>query len=143
MTLMPANFDALVGSYSGEGAWIDITGKSKRYRVQQSIQFKGDELTLAYAHDFFAEGSFTRGAFEFRRQGDCLCDVFMGGKAMGKGYMFGDYFHYFIKSGEIYVQASYQVTPVGLAVNGSSSSNSEGNFIAWHETLSRGLARTS
>jgi hypothetical protein len=41
-----AAFEALLGSYFGAGVWIDITGKSKRYRIQQSIEFKGDELTL-------------------------------------------------------------------------------------------------
>jgi len=129
------NFGLLPGTYVGDGAWTDIAGESKPYRVTQTVSIESNDITVEYAHDFYEEGTATSGVFVFQRQADALLRVFMKGAALGNGYMFGDYLHYYIKVGEIFVQASYQLTPSGLLVNGSSSSNAQGRFIAWHEEL--------
>jgi len=126
---------SLPGTYVGVGAWIDIAGESKPYRVIQSISVASNEFTVEYAHDFFEEGRATSGAFVFQRPTDALLRVLMKGAALGNGYMFGNYLHYYVKVGDIYVQVSYQITSNGLLVNGSSSSNAQGRFIAWHEDL--------
>lgn len=130
-------FDSLPGTYVGEGAWIDITGESKPYRVTQSISVSSNDITVEYAHDFYEEGTATSGNFVFERQAEALLRVFMKGTAVGNGYMFGDHLHYYIKAGDIFVQVSYQMTSTGLLVNGSSSSNAQGRFIAWHEDLTK------
>jgi hypothetical protein len=136
-SLPSPEYAALAGIFVGLGAWIDITGESKPYRVTQTVSLTSNELTVEYAHDFYEEGTATSGAFIFQRQTDALLRVLMKGAALGNGYMFGDYLHYYIKVGDVYVQASYQITSSGLLVNGSSSSNAQGRFIAWHEELRR------
>lgn len=128
---------SLPGTYVGEGAWIDIAGDSKSYRVNQTVSVTSNDITVEYSHDFFEEGTATSGVFVFQRQTDALLRIFGKGAPLGNGYVFGNYLHYYIKVGEIFVQASYQVTPSGLSVNGSSSSNAQGRFIAWHEDLRR------
>lgn len=137
MTLPVPDLHLLVGIYEGVGRWIDIAGDAKPYRVHQSVTFNGDELSVEYAHHFDKEGTATSGRFAFRRLGESLFEVKMAGNPAGHGYMFGSYFHFHLKVGEIFVQTSYEVTPSGLAVNGSSTSNSQGRYIAWHEALMR------
>lgn len=129
--------DSFLGTYSGAGAWIDDAGESKPYGVHQSISISERGLTVDYTHDFYQEGSTTSGAFVLQRQGVSLLKVFMGGSALGHGYVFANYLHYYVKVGEVFVQAGYLVSPAGLEVNGSSSSNAQGRFIAWHESLQR------
>jgi len=128
---------ALPGKYTGVGAWIDIAGESKPYRINQTIVLADNILTLEYTHDFFEEGTSISGVFLFERQGDCLFRVSMKDSPVGNGYMFGGYLHYYIKVGDIFVQASYQVSSAGMHVNGSSTSNVKGRFIAWHESLEK------
>ena len=128
---------SLPGTYVGDGAWIDIAGESKPYRVTQTISIASNDISVEYAHEFHEEGTATSGVFVFQRQGESLFRVLMKGVELGHGYMFGDYLHYYIKTGDKFVQASYQRTPSGLLVNGSSSSNAQGRFIAWHEELSK------
>lgn len=135
LNLPPADFGSLPGTYVGDGVWTDIAEDSKSYRVSQSISILKSEISVEYTHDFYEEGTSKSGVFVFQRQAGALLRVFMKGAAVGNGYMFGDYLHYYIKVGEIYVQASYRRTASGLLVNGSSSSNSKGRFIAWHEDL--------
>ena len=135
--LPPADFASLAGTYFGDGAWTDIAGESKPYRVTQTIALSTNDITVEYAHDFYEEGRVTSGIINFERQSSALLRVYMKGAAMGNGYMFGAYLHYYIKVGDIFVQASYQTSSYGLLVNGSSSSNAQGRFIAWHEDLNR------
>jgi len=136
-TLPLPDLEALPGTYVGVGAWIDIAGESKPYRVTQTISVASNDITVEYAHDFYEEGTATSGVFVFQRQTGALLRVLMKGVAVGNGYMFGGYLHYYVKVGEIHVQVSYQITSSGLSVNGSSSSNAQGRFIAWHEDLRR------
>jgi len=135
LCLPSPDFDSLLGTYVGDGAWTDIAGESKPYRVKQTISIASNDITVEYAHNFYEEGTATSGAFVFKRQQDSLLRVFMNGAALGNGYIFGDYLHYYVKVGDIFVQASYQAMSSGLLVNGSSSSNAQGRFIAWHEEL--------
>ncbi len=135
LDLPPAQFGSLPGTYIGDGKWTDVAGESKSYRITQSISVADSEISVMYTHDFHEEGTSNSGEFLFQRQAGALLRVFMKGAAVGNGYMFGDYLHYYIKVGEIYVQASYRTVSSGLLVNGSSSSNSRGRFIAWHEDL--------
>lgn len=137
MTVPQAQLAHMIGTYAGEGAWIDVEGDSKPYRVQQVIAWDGEALNVDYTHDFYQENSVTSGSFRFERHGDTLLKVFMKGNPLGMGYVFGEYLHYHLKVGEIFVQASYQATAGGLSVNGSSTSNSQGRYVAWHEALTR------
>ena len=137
MTQKPKALDAFCGKYSGEGAWTDIGGASKRYRVSQSVSREGEKLLVKYTHEFFEEGSTTSGEFVF----DFVCPpIFattMKGAVVGNGYVFDDYLHFNIRTGEMFVEASYERAGKGLRVRGSSTSNSQGLFIAWSEVLER------
>ena len=135
--LPTAEVDSLLGTFVGEGAWTDIAGDSKPYRITQTISLSGNDISVEFAHDFYEEGTAASGVFVFQRERESLLRVFMKSVAVGNGYMFGDYLHYYLKVGDIFVQASYQSTSSGLSVNGSSSSNAQGRFIAWHEDLKR------
>lgn len=137
MTLPVPAFNLLVGDFEGVGRWIDIVGDTKPYRVRQSIAFDGDEIRVEYIHEFHEEGTTTSGAFAFRPQNGPLFEVRLNGDPVGHGYMFGSYVHFHLRVGEIFVQTSYDVTPTGLTVNGSSTSNSQGRYVAWHEALVR------
>src|SRR5690348_7143175 len=97
LNLPPADFSSLPGTYVGDGMWTDIAGESKSYRVSQSISIVNGEITVEYTHDFHEEGTSQSGAFVFQRQAGALLRVFMKGAAVGNGYMFGDYLHYYIK----------------------------------------------
>src|SRR5262245_154220 len=116
LRLPSPDFGSLPGTYVGDGAWTDIAGESKPYRVTQTISIASNGITVEYAHDFYEEGTATSGVFILQRQADALLRVFMKGAALGNGYMFGDYLHYYIKVGDNFVQASYQMTSSGLLV---------------------------
>jgi len=131
------DIDALCGSYSGSGAWIDEAGESKPYRVRQSISRSDQDVMVDYTHEFYEEGSTTSGTFVLQPHGANLLKVFMSGKQTGHGFVFARYLHYYLKVGEIFVQVSYQASATGLDVHGSSSSNAQGRFIAWYECLRR------
>lgn len=94
-------------------------------------------MRVDYTHEFHEEGSTTSGVFVLQPHGANLLKVFMSGKQAGDGYVFARYLHYYLKVGEIFVQVSYQASETGLDVHGSSSSNAQGRFIAWHERLRR------
>ena len=64
-----------------------------------------------------------------------LFRVDVSGTPVGNGYLFGDLCHYHMKFGEKFVEVSYRSGAGELAVFGSSSTNAEGNYIAWTETL--------
>jgi hypothetical protein len=137
MPTPPPDISSLCGSYSGSGSWVDEAGESKPYRVRQSISRSEQGVIVDYTHEFYEEGSTTSGAFVLQPHGTNLLQVFMNGKQMGHGYAFAGYLHYYLKVGEIFVQVSYQASATGLDVHGSSSSNAQGRFIAWHESLRR------
>ncbi len=137
MTLPVPDLNRLAGDYQGSGRWIDIAGDTKPYLVRQSIAIDGDDLVVEYTHDFHEEGTVTSGSFVFRRQGRSLFEVRMKDAPVGNGYVFGSYLHFHLKVSGLFVQTSYDVTPIGLAVKGSSTSNSQGRYVAWHEALVR------
>ena len=137
MNLPEPELNLLPGTFEGSGGWIDIVGDAKPYRVRQTIARDGDDLTVDYVHDFIEEGTTTSGLFVFRRTVGFLFEVLMLGNVVGNGYMFGPHLHFHLKVGERFVQTSYEVTPTELAVNGSSTSNSQGRYVAWHEALVR------
>lgn len=51
--------------------------------------------------------------------------------------MFGDICHYHMKFGDKFVEVTDRTGDGELSVFGSSSTNAEGNYIAWRETLRR------
>ncbi len=61
----------------------------------------------------------------------------VAGAPVGNGYVFGGVCHYHMKLGEKFVEVTYVSRPDSVEVFGSSSTNAEGNYIAWNETLRR------
>jgi hypothetical protein len=69
-----------------------------------------------------------------------LFRVDVAGAPVGNGYVFGEVSHYHMKFGDKHVEVSYRAAGDRLEVFGSSSTNAEGLYIAWTETL-RATAR--
>ena len=132
-----SSLDPLVGTFTGEGRWVDIAGDSKPYRIRQSTTREGNRLVVRYAHEFFEEGNTIAGEIEFDFVSGSIFSVRMKGAHMGHGYLFQPYLHFNLKVGEIFVETSYELGASGLQVRGSSTSNAQGRFIAWHETLAK------
>ncbi len=129
--------DVFSGNYEGSGAWIDIAGESKKYSVAQRIDVDGNKMKVVYTHDFYQENSKTSGEFVFEFSSETIFKVNMGGKTVGNGYVFGRYLHYHIQFGEVYVEVSYQADGEAILAHGSSTKNSQGNYIAWFESLKK------
>jgi hypothetical protein len=126
----------LTGQYTGSGTWHDWVGKSQAYRVVQTNRDDGDHFDIAFRHDF-DDGSVTEANFRMTWITPQLFEVAIGGKCVGKGYLLAGCCHYYLQVGAAFVEASYRVTDSGLVVHGSSTTNAEGHFIAWHEELVR------
>jgi hypothetical protein len=123
------------GQYTGQGAWWDIDGQSKQYRVVQTILPEPTKLVVKYQHEFFQEGTATAGEFSFEFATQQICVVKLNGAEVGNGYLFDNYLHFNIRVGDIFVETSYERTDQGIVVRGSSTSNAQGKFIAWSEVL--------
>ena len=125
-----------MGTYEGTGAWYDSSGQSSSYRIRQSNTPSVDGFEIAFKHDF-EYGTVVDARFRLIRIAPNLFRVETNGAAIGNGYVFGGYCHYHLKPGAAFVEASYRASGDTLDVFGSSSTNAEGNYIAWAETLRR------
>ena len=128
--------EPFMGTYEGTGAWHDSVGKSSGYRIRQTNAPHPDGFEIAFKHDF-DDGTVVDARFVMIRIAPNLYRVEVNGAAIGNGYVFGGYCHYHLKPGAAFVEASYRANGDDLEVFGSSSSNAEGNYIAWTETLRR------
>jgi hypothetical protein len=126
----------VAGRFEGSGTWHDAAGKSQTYRVVQTNEGDSEGFRILFKHEF-EDGTSTEADFRMKWITPCLFDLLTAGKAAGKGYVLGDCCHYYLQAGPAYVEASYHVTSTGLRVFGSSTTNAEGNFIAWEEELER------
>lgn len=127
----------LTGRFIGEGTWIDVTGETKRYRVDMNIAASDGGLDVVYTHDFFEEGNVTTSEVGLRPiTGTPLFETWMGGARVGHGHFFGTSLNYHLQFGDVFIEVSYTATASrGLIVRGSSSRNRQGRYIAWHEDL--------
>jgi hypothetical protein len=128
--------DSFIGTYEGEGAWYDSSGKSAGYRVRQTNVPTADGFDIAFKHDF-DDGTVVDATFRLIWIAPNLFRVETAGTPIGNGYAFDGYCHYHLNPGSAFVEASYRASGDGLQVFGSSSTNAEGNYIAWTETLRR------
>ena len=124
------------GTFDGVGAWYDSTGKSATYKIHQSNVATADGFEVAFEHDF-DDGSVVEARFTMSWIAPNLFRVDVSGAPVGNGYVFGEICHYHMKFGDKFVEVSYHRGTKGLDVFGSSSTNAEGNYIAWRETLNR------
>ena len=127
---------SFVGTFSGTGMWHDAAGKSAGYRIRQTNVATAKGCEVAFRHDF-DDGSVVEATFSLVRLVPHLFRVDISGAPVGNGYMFGDSCHYHMKLGDKFVEVTYRTADGELSVFGSSSTNAEGNYIAWHETLHR------
>ena len=125
-----------VGRFSGTGMWHDAAGKSAGYRVHQTNQGAAKRLEISFRHDF-DDGSVVEAHVTLTGVVPQLLRVDISGAPVGNGYMFGDICHYHMKFGDKFVEVTYRTVDDGLLVFGSSSTNAEGNYTAWRETLHR------
>ena len=130
------NVEAICGSFEGTGTWHDAAGKSMAYTVKQTNRLITDGFEIEFKHDF-ADGSKTDAHFLMMWITPHLFQVRIGNNVVGNGYCIGNSCNYHIKAGEAFVEVSYRPDGQRLEVNGSSTKNAEGNYIAWHERLGR------
>ena len=130
------NVEAICGTYEGSGTWHDSAGKSMTYTVIQTNRVTADGFEVEFKHDF-EDASKTDARLVMTWITPHLFQVRMADNAVGNGYCIGNSCSYHIKTGEIFVEVSYRPEAQNLEVNGSSTKNSEGNYIAWHERLRR------
>jgi hypothetical protein len=128
--------DTFVGTFEGTGAWHDAAGKSMAYRIRQTNTATPDGFEIAFTHNF-DDGTVVDARFSMVWIAPSLFRVDVAGAPVGNGYVFDTCCHYHLKMGERFVEASYRSTPDGLEVFGSSTTNAEGLYIAWTETLRR------
>ena len=127
---------SFVGTFSGTGMWHDAAGKSAGYRIRQTNSATTEGLEVAFRHDF-DDGSVVQAKFSLAWLVPHLFRVDISGAPVGNGYMFGDICHYHMKFGDKFVEVTYRTGDDELSVFGASSTNADGNYIAWQETLRR------
>lgn len=128
----------LIGAFDGSGAWYDSAGKSGTYRIRQTNVSTADGFEVAFKHDF-DDATVVEARLTMTWIAPHLFRVDVAGATVGNGYVFEQVCHYHMKFGDKLVEVSYVTSGDGVEVFGSSSSNAEGNYIAWKETL-RGTA---
>jgi hypothetical protein len=127
------------GTFDGTGAWYDSAGKSATYTIHQTNVATTEGFEVAFKHDF-DDGSVVEARFTMGWIAPNLFRVDVSGAAVGNGYVFDGVCHYHMKFGDKFVEVSYHTGAKGLEVFGSSSTNAEGNYIAWRESLHRRAA---
>ena len=128
--------EGLIGAFDGSGAWYDSAGKSATYRITQTNASSADGFEMAFKHDF-DDGTVIDARFRMTWIAPSLFRLHVGDAPVGNGYVFGGVCHYHMKLGDTFVEVSYVVSGDAVDVFGSSSTNAEGNYIAWKETLRR------
>jgi hypothetical protein len=128
--------DRLAGTYEGTGEWHDSAGTSSTYTIRQTNLATTDGFEIAFKHDF-ADGAVVEARFTMMWVAPNIFRVSVAGAPVGHGYLFDDYCHYHLETGKAFVEASYRVGADAVEVFGSSTTNAEGNYIAWKEILRR------
>jgi hypothetical protein len=125
-----------MGSFDGSGTWYDASGKSATYKVRQTNVSTAEGFEVSFTHDF-DDGSIVEARFDLSWIAPNLFRVDAAGKPVGNGYVFGTFCHYHMQFGEKFVEVSYVSGADSVDVCGSSTTNAEGHYIAWKETLRR------
>ena len=128
--------EGLIGTFAGSGAWYDSAGKSATYRIRQTNASTADGFGVAFTHDF-DDASVVEARFTMTWIAPSLFRVDVAGATVGNGYVFDTVCHYHMKFGDKFVEVSYVIGGDSVDVFGSSSTNADGNYIAWKETLRR------
>jgi hypothetical protein len=130
------DIEQFVGTFEGTGTWFDAAAKSGTYKIRQMTVATTGGFEVSFKHDF-DDGTVVDARFVMTWVAPNVFRVDLGGTSLGHGYVSDDYCHYYFKAGDRFVEASYRANGEVLRVNGSSSTNAEGNFTAWAETLIR------
>jgi len=131
-----SDFVEFEGHFEGSGRWYDSQSNSQAYKIRQTNKLRNTGFEMQFRHDF-EDGSVVEAHFVMTRIAPHLFQVAVGEMPIGNGYWLADNWHYHLEVNGRFVEASYRRTPGGLRVLGSSSKNSEGNYIAWYEELKR------
>jgi hypothetical protein len=131
--------ERLLGVYEGAGSWYDAAQKSATYQIRQTNRTTANGFEISFTHDF-DDGSVVEATFSMTWLTPQLFRVDVAGAPVGNGYLFDNVCHYHLKFGDKCVEVTYQTGGGQLAVFGSSTTNSEGHYIAWKETLRRSAA---
>jgi hypothetical protein len=126
--------EGFLGTFDGSGTWYDSAGKSATYRIRQTNVSTADGFEVAFKHDF-DDGNVVDARFHMTWIAGNLFRVDVAGAPIGNGYVFDNVCHYHMKLGEKFVEVSYLAGVDSVDVFGSSSTNAEGHYIAWKETL--------
>lgn len=128
--------ERLVGTYEGTGSWHDSAGKSSAYRIRQTNLETADGFEIAFTHNF-EDGAIVDARLSMTWIAPGIFRVDVSGAAVGHGYLFDAFWHYHMRVGDAFVEASYRSSVDTVEVFGSSARNAEGNYIAWKERLQR------
>ena len=128
--------EGLIGTFDGSGAWYDSAGKSGTYRIRQTNASTPDGFEVAFTHDF-DDATVVEARFTMTWIAANLFRLDVAGASVGNGYVFDTLCHYHMKFGDKFVEVSYALDADAVNVFGSSSTNAEGLYIAWKETLHR------
>lgn len=128
--------ERFLGTYEGAGTWHDSAGKTSAYRIGQTNLATADGFEVAFKHDF-DDGTVVQARFTMTWIAPHIFRVDVSGSSVGHGYVFDSYCHYHLRAGDAFVEASYRAGGDSVEVFGSSTTNAEGLYIAWKETLRR------
>ena len=131
-----SSIQGLLGTFAGSGAWYDSAGKSGTYRIQQTNAPTTDGFEVAFKHEF-DDATVVEARFTMTWITPNLFRLDVAGASVGNGYVFDTLCHYHMKFGDKFVEVSYSLGGDAVNVFGSSSTNAEGHYIAWKETLRR------
>src|SRR5258706_2745598 len=106
------------------------------YVVAHAVRMGPAGFDVEFTHDF-ADRTQVRAHLEMTWVTPFLFRVNVGGNPVGFGYCLANACNYHFKAGDAFIEVSYHQTEAGIEVFGSSSTNAEGNYIAWHEELRR------
>jgi hypothetical protein len=104
------------------------------YLVAHDMKVTASGFEVEFTHDF-ADQTRVHAELEMSWLTPQLFRVAMDSKVVGYGYCLADACKYHLKAGNAFVEVSYHPAGGGLEVFGSSSTNADGNYIAWHEEL--------
>lgn len=147
----------LRGTWTGRGYWTDESGERSDYSIEMEIALAGDGLHIRFQHAFDNGDDAVHAAFDLCWLTDSILTLSAAGAELGKGYLLPGCLHYGFGVGRLdpggeatggtgtaessaagtWVETTISPAADGIVINGSSTRNQAGLFIAWQERLTR------
>lgn len=137
------SLEDFVGEFEGTGNWYDSEGNTMSYKIQQTHQLtdEGIDLIVKHAHN---DGDYSEGKYNLKKVAPYIYKLFLNDKELGYGTLLDNClrFHFdstaFVSVDSSLTEISYQmINADNLVAYGSTTQNSAGNYITWHEQIKR------